>query len=137
MPVRESVTLLLKSRRLWRARILPAAAFLIASCARAPEVAKSARRHGGRGRRAGRGAGAGQPTPTGYRTAFDLVANRVHAVSHRDGRLVVDAGALDFLKYVDGGWKTSWLLGEKDEGKPASLVNGLVGAGVPSGRHRR
>ncbi len=29
------------------------------------------------------------------------------------------------MKYVDGGWKTSWLLGEKDEGKPASLVNGL------------
>ena len=49
----------------------------------------------------------------------------MHAVSHRDGRLVVDAGALDFLKYVDGGWKTSWLLGEKDEGKPASLINGV------------
>ncbi|HEY6476553.1 MAG TPA: sulfatase [Polyangia bacterium] len=62
---------------------------------------------------------------SGYRTAFDLIANRVHAVSHRDGRLVADAAALDFLKYVDGGWKTSWLLGEKDEGKPASLVNGL------------
>src|SRR5262249_45477647 len=62
---------------------------------------------------------------SGYRTAFDLLANRVHAVSHRDGRLVVDAGSLDFLKYVDGGWKTSWFLGEKDEGKPASLVNGL------------
>ena len=49
----------------------------------------------------------------------------MHAVSHRDGHLVVDAGALDFLKYVDGGWKTSWLLGEKDEGKPASLINGV------------
>ncbi len=62
---------------------------------------------------------------SGYRTAFDFIANRVHAVSHRDGRLVVDAGGLDFLKYVDGGWKTSWLLGEKDEGKPASLINGV------------
>ena len=62
---------------------------------------------------------------SGFRTAIDLYANRVHAASHRDGRLVVDAGGLDFLKYVDGGWKTSWLLGEKDEGQPAALVAGL------------
>ena len=66
------------------------------------------------------------PDASGYRTAFDLLANRVHASSYRDGRLVIDAGALDFLKYVDGGWKTSWMLGEKDEGKPASLVAGLA-----------
>jgi choline-sulfatase len=62
----------------------------------------------------------------GYRTAYDLLANRVHASSYREGRLVVDAGGLDFLKYVDGGWKTSWMLGEKDQGKPASLVAGLA-----------
>src|SRR5439155_10778196 len=62
----------------------------------------------------------------GTRTAFDFLANRVHASSYREGRLVIDAGALDFLKYVDGGWKTSWMLGEKDEGKPASLVAGLA-----------
>jgi choline-sulfatase len=49
----------------------------------------------------------------------------VHASSFRDGRLVVDAGCNDFLKYIDGGWKTSWVLGEKDEGKPAALVSGL------------
>jgi choline-sulfatase len=65
------------------------------------------------------------PDLTGMRTAIDLVANRVHVVAHRDGRLAIDAGSLDFIKYVDGGWKTSWLLGEKDEGKPASLVAGL------------
>ena len=68
---------------------------------------------------------AAPPDLTGVRTAIDLVANRVHAVAHRDGRLTIDAGGLDFIKYVDGGWKTSWLLGEKDEGKPASLVAGL------------
>src|SRR5262245_64842735 len=62
---------------------------------------------------------------TGFRPAIDLYANRVHAGLHRDGRLVVDAGGLDFLKYVDGGWKTSWLLGGKDEGHPAALVAGL------------
>lgn len=63
---------------------------------------------------------------SGTRTAIDLLANRVHASSYREGRLVIDAGGLDFLKYVDGGWKTSWMLGEKDEGKPASLVAGLA-----------
>jgi arylsulfatase A-like enzyme len=75
----------------------------------------------------------------GTQTAIDLLANRVHAVSRRDGRLVIDAGGLDFLKYVDGGWKTSWYLGEKDEGQPAALVAGLsalvfvpVDADVPS-----
>ncbi len=36
---------------------------------------------------------AAPPDASGYRTAFDFIANRVHAVSHRDGRLVVDAGA--------------------------------------------
>jgi arylsulfatase A-like enzyme len=56
---------------------------------------------------------------------MDLYTNRVQASIHRDGRLVVDAGSNDLLKYVDGGWKTSWILGEKDEGKPAALVAGL------------
>jgi len=58
----------------------------------------------------------------GYRTAIDLITNRIHAVSHREGRLVIDAGAPDFLKYIDGNWKTSWYLNEKDQGKPAALV---------------
>ncbi len=71
-------------------------------------------------------AAAPSPDLAGQRTAFDFLANRVHASSYRDGRLVIDAGTLDFLKYVDGGWKTSWMLGEKDEGKPASLVAGLA-----------
>jgi hypothetical protein len=56
---------------------------------------------------------------------MDLLANRVHASAHREGHLVIDAGSPDFLKYVDGGWKTSWLLGEKDEGTRAALVAGL------------
>jgi len=59
------------------------------------------------------------------RPAMDLANNRMHAGVYRDGHLVVDAGSSDFLKYVDGGWKTSWLLDEKDQGKPASLVAGL------------
>src|SRR5882757_7949550 len=50
----------------------------------------------------------------GYRTAIDLLANRIQAVSHREGRLVIDAGSPDFLKYIDGDWKTSWYLNEKD-----------------------
>ena len=56
---------------------------------------------------------------------MDLLANRVHASAHREGHLVIDAGSRDLLKYVDGGWKTSWLLGETDEGAKAALVAGL------------
>jgi choline-sulfatase len=63
----------------------------------------------------------------GTRTAIDLATNLVHATSHRDGRFVADASSVDFLKYVDGGWKTSFLVSELDvaDGKPAALVNGL------------
>jgi choline-sulfatase len=107
-------------------RLLPAAAFLLASCARAPEAGKALDAAAVAVAVAGPApAPAAPPDASGYRTAFDFIANRVHAVSHRDGRLVVDAGALDFLKYVDGGWKTSWLLGRQDEHKPASLVVGV------------
>ena len=56
---------------------------------------------------------------------MDLLDNRVHASAFREGHLVIDAGSPDFLKYVDGGWKTSWLLGERDQGASASLVAGL------------
>jgi choline-sulfatase len=110
-----------------RGRCAAAVAFLAASCGRgpregasldAPAVAVAAP--------AEAPPPAAPPNLEGYRTAFDMLANRVHASSYRDGRLVIDAGALDFLKYVDGGWKTSWMLGEKDEGKPASLVAGLA-----------
>jgi hypothetical protein len=62
---------------------------------------------------------------TGTRTAIDLATNLVHATSHRDGRFVTDPSSLEFLKYVDGGWKTSFLVGEVDENKPTALVNGL------------
>ena len=61
----------------------------------------------------------------GYRTAIDLVANRIQAVSHREGRLVIDAASPDFLKYIDGNWKTSWILGDRDQGKPAALIGGI------------
>src|SRR5579872_1972495 len=46
----------------------------------------------------------------GYRTDIDLISNRLQAVTHREGRLVTEAGTPDFLKYIDGDWKTSWIL---------------------------
>jgi arylsulfatase A-like enzyme len=61
----------------------------------------------------------------GHRTTFDFLTNRVHAVAHLEGHLIVEAGGPDFLKYIDGGWKTSWILGEKDGGKPVAFVSGL------------
>lgn len=62
---------------------------------------------------------------SGFRTAYDLIANRVHAVVHTDGRLVIAAGDPGFLKHVDGGWKSSWILGEKDGDRPVAFVSGL------------
>jgi arylsulfatase A-like enzyme len=107
-------------------RLTSALAFLVASCGGAPQQPPA--QDGAVAATPAPPAPAPAPAPvdaTGFRTAIDLYANRVHAGLQRDGRLVVDAGGLDFLKYVDGGWKTSWLLGGKDEGKPAALVAGL------------
>jgi choline-sulfatase len=59
------------------------------------------------------------------RTTMDLLANRVHASSYQNGHLIIDAGSTDFLKYTDGGWKTSWIFEQVDEGHPAALVAGL------------
>lgn len=60
-----------------------------------------------------------------YRTTMDLVANRVHASSYVNEHLIVDAGSPDLLKYIDGGWKTAWLVDASDEGHPAALTMGL------------
>ncbi|HVR04232.1 MAG TPA: sulfatase [Polyangia bacterium] len=74
-----------------------------------------------------RAAPARAPDADRTRTVIDLATNLVHATSHRDGRFVTDASSIDFLKYVDGGWKTSFVVGELDvaDGKPAALVAGL------------
>ena len=61
----------------------------------------------------------------GYRTAIDLVDNRVHATTHAGGRLVLDTGGVDFHKYIDGGWKTSWILGDRDGGKRVAFVSNI------------
>jgi choline-sulfatase len=62
---------------------------------------------------------------SGTRPTYDFLANRAHALVCRDGRLQIDAGDVSFLKYVDGGWKTSWILGGKDGGKRVAFVSGL------------
>jgi arylsulfatase A-like enzyme len=108
------------------ARLGSVTAFVVASCGRAPTLGPAGPTVDAAS--VAQAAPAPAPAPidaSGTRTTMDLVANRVHAVSHRDGRLIIDAGSLDFLKYVDGGWKTSWLLGEKDNGHPAAFVSGL------------
>jgi choline-sulfatase len=63
----------------------------------------------------------------GARITYDFLANRVHALTHHEGRLILAAGEVDFLKFVDGGWKSNWFAGEKDGGKPAALPSGLSG----------
>jgi len=110
-------------------RLTATLAFLIASCGgaknQAPAIESTAAATPAAAASAPAPAPAAAIDPSGFRTAIDLYANRVHAGLYRDGRLLVDTGGLDFLKYIDGGWKTSWLLGQKDEGHPAALVAGL------------
>jgi choline-sulfatase len=57
--------------------------------------------------------------------ALDLLTNRVHMVLHRRDRLVISADDPAFLKFVDGGWKGSWILGERDGAKRVAYVAGL------------
>lgn len=65
---------------------------------------------------------------SGTRTAFDFLSNRVHGLEHRSDRLFIAAGSADFLKYIDGGWKGSWLPLQKDAGAPVAYVSGSSAA---------
>ncbi len=62
---------------------------------------------------------------TGRRLAVDLLADRVHAILHRSGRMILSAGGVDFYKFVDGGWKGSWILGQKDGAIRVAYVSGV------------
>jgi choline-sulfatase len=61
---------------------------------------------------------------TGQRVAVDLLTQRVHAILHRGGRMIIDAGKVDFYKFVDGGWKGSWILGGKDGDRRVAYIAG-------------
>ncbi len=109
-----------------RPRLTPFLAFVLASCGAAKSTAPTALLDAGPPpAEAAAPPAAAAPDLAGMRTEIDLATNLVHATSHRDGRFVTDTSSIDFLKYVDGGWKTSFLVGELDEGKPTALVNGL------------
>lgn len=62
---------------------------------------------------------------SGQRLAYDLLANRVHAILHLGGRMILSAGSVDFYKFVDGGWKGSWILGQRDGSNRVAYVSGL------------
>ena len=64
----------------------------------------------------------------GRRIAYDLLANRVHAILHLGGRMLLPAGSVDFYKFVDGGWKGSWILGQKDGATRVAYVSGVSAA---------
>ena len=61
----------------------------------------------------------------GHRLAYDLLANRAHAILHLGGRMILSAGGVDFYKFVDGGWKGSWILGQKDGASRVAYVSGV------------
>ncbi len=69
-------------------------------------------------------AGAPKVDVAGHRVAMDLLAQRAHAILHRGGRMILDAGGVDFYKFVDGGWKGSWILGRKDGDARVAFVSG-------------
>ncbi len=62
---------------------------------------------------------------SGHRVAYDLILNRVHAILHLGGRMILPAGGVDFYKFVDGGWKGSWILGQKDGDAHVAYVSGV------------
>jgi arylsulfatase A-like enzyme len=62
---------------------------------------------------------------SGHRTANDLLENRVHAILHLGGRMVLAAGGVDFYKFVDGSWKGSWILGQKDGATRVAYLSGV------------
>ena len=66
----------------------------------------------------------GKANPAGHRVAVDMLANRVHAILHRGGRMILDAGKVDFYKFVYGGWKGSWILGQKDGTTRVAYISG-------------
>ena len=67
----------------------------------------------------------GKSDLAGYRIANDLLANRVHAILHLGGRMVLSPGSVAFYKFVDGGWKGSWILGQKDSGTRVAYLSGV------------
>jgi hypothetical protein len=66
----------------------------------------------------------GKAALAGHRVAVDMLASRVHAILHRGGRMILDAGKVDFYKFVDGGWKGSWILGQKDGTTRVAYISG-------------
>ncbi len=59
--------------------------------------------------------------------AWDLYDNRASAVVHSDGGLAIECGTADFAKYVEGAYRSPWLLGVDDGGTRAALLPGLGG----------
>lgn len=61
------------------------------------------------------------------RVVVDLLDNRAAFVVHDAGALTIECGTADFVKYVDGGYRTPWHFGADDAGRRAALVHGLAG----------
>jgi len=70
-------------------------------------------------------------SPQGFRPAYSLIDNHVSAYRIEGGGLVIDCGGPAFAKFVDGGWKSPWLLGRtvhlSGQTVRAALVGGRAG----------
>jgi arylsulfatase A-like enzyme len=47
---------------------------------------------------------------------------------HQKNRLVILAGDVSFFKFIDGNWKGSWILNQRDGNRPAALISGISAA---------
>jgi arylsulfatase A-like enzyme len=65
---------------------------------------------------------------TGLRSSYDLIDNRIHGLLHQQNRLLMNAGDASFYKFVDGNWKSTWILGQRDGNRPAALISGISAA---------
>lgn len=70
---------------------------------------------------------AAQETKPAGRIVFDFLANRPLAEVEVGANLIMDASSADFWKYIDGGWKSSWIPGVRDGEHRVALVQGVAG----------
>lgn len=72
------------------------------------------------------GSAASVPT-SGRVTAFDLATNQLLAHLHSGGALVVPMGSPSAARYTQGQWKSAWFLGERVDGEPVAMTDGVQG----------
>ena len=61
------------------------------------------------------------------RVAYDFFDNRIHATVVDNGYLLLACGSGDFVRYIEGGYRSSWHLHKQLDGRRVALVHGVAG----------